>query len=116
MSMKMSLSFLVFFSACKDESTLQACNSALGQAIEVSMGLHRLEAQLDAMKGARDPPECPVCPPQVRCPDDSAALAKGDEAIRDMQTVTDLLYRYKTDNSFNYQEFLDQLSELVPEK
>jgi hypothetical protein len=110
------LNLLLLLSACKDESTLQACNSALGQAVEVSMGLHRLESQLDGLRGLRDAPECPVCAPVRECQDVSSALAKGDEAIRNMQTVTDLVYRYKTDNSFNYQEFLDQLSELVPEK
>jgi hypothetical protein len=58
-------------------------------------------------------PECAVCPKNKTCPDDSEALSKGDEAIREQQELRAILKRYKNDSNYNYGQLIEDLGNLA---
>jgi hypothetical protein len=98
---------------CDDsDASRQVCNQALEQTVAMTSSLARLDRKLSEFTIQ---PECAACPPSRTCPDDSAALTKGDAAIREMEQVKELVKRYRDDGSFGTTDLIAQLNDLAAE-
>ena len=112
-AMKRALLLLPLLLGCDDsDASRQVCNQALDQSVVMTNSLARLDKRLSEFTIQ---PECAACPPARMCQDDSAALQRGDEAIREMERVKELVRRYKDDGSFGTTDLIAQLNDLAGE-
>jgi hypothetical protein len=105
--------FVLALLSCDDSSaSRETCNQTLDQSIAMTNSLKRLDAKLSQLQLQ---PECAACPAPRACPDDSAVLARGDEAIREMEQVREAVRRYKNDSDYRYADLISLLNNLAGE-
>jgi hypothetical protein len=104
--------FVLALLSCGDDSVKGVCNQALEQSVTMTNSLSRLDSKLSRFTIQ---PECSVCPPSRVCPDDSVALAKGDEALRQMDELRDIVKRFRNDPGFRYDGMVESLNNLAGE-
>ena len=109
MSRILPLVLLCHFCGCDRQVESDSCAMSLEQTLSVRSAVRKLDERLSQFTIQH---ECAACPKPKICPDDSAALSKGDDAIRQMDEVRAIMKSYEDDSSFGFDQLISRLKEL----
>lgn len=118
--MRILTSLLISLSAsaisCDGEKVKDAVDPCF-QNLQVSIGMTKSLAALDnKLSRFQIQPECSSCPREkATCPDDTAVLQKGAEALREMEEVHAMVRNYRRDPQFSIEDLTKGLYEMFPE-